>query len=216
MAAAGDGPARRRDLDAEDLGHPGGAALADDLDADGLAGHGAGDEEPAALGRGHAVACRKVQVLDGHGERGGEEAPEQAADLVHGKADDVVVGALEPGDEGVPDLLDGVGAGLVEEAVLIEIALDHPLGELAEGDVGQVVAGQQPVVRLAVERETGDDPVASAGERSEHGPGVVPAGRLAQDAQAQGDHGVRADDDGLGKGLGRPAWPSSRPRRRRT
>ena len=78
----------------------------------------------------------------------GQESP----DLLHGKADDVVVVAVHPRDERVADLLDGVRAGLVEEGPLIEIAVDHRVGELAERDVGQIIAGEESALRFGGRR----------------------------------------------------------------
>ena len=202
MPAARRGPPRRRRLDPDRLGHPGRPALPDDLDEEGLSRDRSGDEELAAAGLGLSVARREVDVLDLDRERRGREPGQQAADLLHREADDVVVVALHPGDEGVADLLDGVGPGLVEERALVEVALDHLVRELAEGDVGQVVAGEQAVLVPAIKGQAGDDPVPPAGQGPEHVPGVLPAGRLAQDAQPQGDDGVGADDDRLREALG--------------
>ncbi len=186
-----------------DLGDLGRAALGDNLDPELFSRDRPGDEELAASGFGLPVARREVDVLDLDRERGGREAGQQAADLLHREADDVVVIALHPGHEGVADLLDGVGAGLVAERPLGEIALDHPVAELAKSDVGQVVAGEQAVLRLAVKGQAGDDAVAPAREGPEHLPGLGQAGRLAEDAQPQGHNRIGADDDGLREELGR-------------
>ncbi len=191
MAATGLGPPRRGGLEPDDLGDAGGPSLPDDLDADAFSRDRAGDEELAAPGLGLSVTRRKIDVFDLDLERWRRESGQEAPDLLHRKADDVVIVAVHPGDEHVADLLDGVSAGLVEEGALIKIAVDHLVGELAERDIGQIIAGEESVLRFGVKGEARDDTVPPARERLQHGPGALQVGRLAQDAEPEGDDRCR-------------------------
>ncbi len=71
--------------------------------------------------------------------------------------------------------------------------------------MADLVAGEELVLIFFIERHAGDDPVLPAGEQAQHGARLLPVARLAQDAAGDGYHGVRADDQRFGAGIGRGA-----------
>ena len=92
--------------------------------------------------------------------------------------------------------LDAIAAGLVEGLPAGEVGGDLRLGERLEGHhaLGMDHARIAPIYR----RHPGQDGVGAAGIAPQHGGGLGPVRRLAENMAIQGDGGIRRQD--------RPGW----------
>jgi len=127
----------------------------------------------------------------------GLEFLQQLFKALHGKSDHVVVIALEALDERVPDVLDGVAAGLVGVGVPVEIGLDLLRGQGLKRDMRRLVTDDETVVGRPEEGDSRQDAVTPAGQAAEHRRGVLPGFRLAEDLPVQADDRVGGDDQGI-------------------
>ena len=155
-------PRRRGLVQADDLGPEVAPTFADHLDRARVPRDGRHHEDLPAIRAGDAGASRKIRVFDRHREGRRLEAGQQAGRFLDGEADDVIVIPLETPDKGVADVLNGVGPGLVQVVVPVEIGLDHLVGQRAECHIRHLVAGEEAVFGFAEEREPRDHPVPPA------------------------------------------------------
>jgi len=153
------------------------------------------------------VGRHDVKLGDGAGGEwdGDVKAGEFFFESLEGQADDVAEGAGDGFDDEIAVLLNGVGAGFVERIDLFVIMVDLLEGERTEGDGGMLDEQALAVGPEVDETDAGDDLVGAALQGGKHPMGVHQIGGFAKGLAFQGDQGVHAHGDGVGKFFGHGA-----------
>ncbi len=115
---------------------------------------------------------------------------EHGEEALDGEADYVGTGTLDRLDEADGVLLGGVGAGFVEDMDAAQVVFDLGGAQGAETDVRDLDEGGEGVGGAVFDPYAGEHLVGAAGERGEHGAGVIEIGGFAEGTAVEGDEGI--------------------------